>query len=112
MQTHVKTWNVREMARTLGVSASGYYRYCQGKLSFRAKENNDLLIDISNIFMKSRKTYGSPRIHAELASQGRQCSRPRVARLMKKGGLRAKMRRSFKRGLPLSTNVRAQGLIC
>lgn len=44
----------------------------------------------------SRKTYGSPRIHAELCSQGETCSYRRVAHLMKKAGIEAKMKKRFK----------------
>ena len=48
--------------------------------------------------MMSRQTYGSPRVHAELKKQGFNCSRPRrVARLMQKAGIAAKMRRKFKK---------------
>ena len=48
------------------------------------------------IHKESRQTYGSPRIHAELFAQGKKCSRKRVARLMKKAGIEAKMKRRFK----------------
>jgi len=80
----------------LGVSCSGYYRHCQGKVSKRWQENAALLKAIHRIFLKSRQTYGSPRIHAELREQGYRCSRPRAARLMKQAGLIAKMPRLFK----------------
>jgi transposase InsO family protein len=46
--------------------------------------------------LKSRQTYGSPRVHAELKAQGFEVSRVRVARLMKKLGMAAKMQRLFK----------------
>src|SRR3990167_5492799 len=41
-------------------------------------------------------TYGSPRIHAELRFQGETCSRKRIANLMKKEGIKAKMKKRFK----------------
>ena len=40
--------------------------------------------------------YGSPRIHAELKANGETCSRNRVASLMKKNGIMAKMSKRFK----------------
>jgi putative transposase len=69
----------------------------QEKVSKRQQENAELLKAIEAIFVKSRQTYGSPRIHATLLAQGFRCSRPRVARLMKQVGIAAKMRRLFKR---------------
>jgi len=41
-------------------------------------------------------TYGSPRITAELKDKGYTCSRPRIARLMRKHNIRAKTKRKFK----------------
>lgn len=96
MQAQVGKWTVKEMARSLGVSRSGYYDYCRRKPSVRYQENEKLLMLIRHIFLQSRQTYGSPRIHAELQERGNFCSRPRVARLMKKAGLKAKMPRLFK----------------
>jgi len=45
---------------------------------------------------RSRRTYGCPRIHAELAAQGIYVSRKRVARIMRQEGLRARPRKRFK----------------
>lgn len=55
-----------------------------------------MLGEIQQVFQRSRETYGSPRIQAELKEQGQTCSRPRVARLMRKAGIAAKMRRLFR----------------
>ena len=38
---------------------------------------------IMEIHDRSRRTYGAPRVHAELARVGRRCGRKRVARLMR-----------------------------
>ena len=81
----------------LGVARSGFYKYINRQPSNRQMENEVLLQTIRAIFRMSRKTYGSPRIHAELITQGFKCSRPRVARIMHKDGIEAKMRRIFKR---------------
>ena len=58
------------MAKLLGVSRSGYYRYCRHEPSRRQRENEVLSRAIGQIFRDSRETYGSPRIHAELIAQG------------------------------------------
>jgi putative transposase len=96
MQNNVTKWKIEEMAHILGVSRSGYYHFCQRKVSKRQQENNTLQEMIKTIFSTSRSTYGSPRIHAELKAQGINVSRPRVARLMKQLGLVAKMQSLFK----------------
>jgi putative transposase len=97
MRKHKNQWPIADMARTLGVSRRRYHKYCNNPPSNRQKENEVLLQTIRTIFKMSRDTYGSPRIHAELKAQEFKVSRPRVARIMKKEGIAAKMRRSFKR---------------
>ncbi len=58
--------------------------------------NQQLTAAIQTTFKKSRGTYGAPRIHAELKSQGMECSRPLVARLMSKAGIKARRKRAYK----------------
>jgi transposase InsO family protein len=91
-----KGFTVEKMAKILGVSRSGYYRFSKGKMSLREQENTRLLKEIESIHIQSRQLYGSPRIHAELKEKGILCSRPRVARLMMAAGIRAKMPKQFK----------------
>lgn len=45
---------------------------------------------------KSRRTYGSPRVHAELKAQNVHVSRKRVARSMREQGLRARLRKRYR----------------
>ena len=97
MQQHENEFSLKRMSSVFQVSRSGYYRFIKVGLSNRVKENMNLLIKIKMVYEKSRQTYGSPRIHAELVSQGEIGSRQRIARLMKKEGLQAKMKKRFKR---------------
>jgi putative transposase len=92
------------MAMILNVSRSGYYRYLKAIPSQREQENEILLKEIQRIHRESRQTYGSPRIHAELKRLGHQCSRRRVARLMKKANIRAKMVKQFKVTTKINTS--------
>jgi transposase InsO family protein len=96
MQQHESEFSLKRMSNVFDVSRSGYYQFIKSELSERAKENMRLITKIKMIHEDSRQTYGSPRIHAELAFQGETCSRKRVAGLMKKAGVQAKMRKRFK----------------
>lgn len=97
MKTYSHEFPLERMAKVLGVSRSGYYRFLKAKPSLRDQENERLLEKIRLIHHSSFETYGSPRIHAELKANGETCSRKRVSRLMKKYGIAAKMARRFKK---------------
>ncbi len=84
------------MCKVLKVSRSGYYFWLTKKPSKRAIENRALSDQIRKIHKQSRQTYGSPRITAELNSGKIQASRPRVARIMKKEGIRSKTVKKFR----------------
>ncbi len=81
------------MCRVLEVSASGYYSWRRRLVSVRSRENEKLQQRIRTIYDRSRQTYGSPRIHAELREEGTRVGRKRVARLMKASDLRGVSRR-------------------
>jgi transposase InsO family protein len=51
---------------------------------------------IKAIHRESRRTYGSPRVHAELRDRGVRCGENRVARLMRENGIQAKQKQAFK----------------
>ncbi len=84
------------MCHVLGLSISAYYAWKRNPGSNRARENLRLITHIKAVHKESRKTYGSPRIHAELCSRGIRCGKNRVARLMKQKGIQARHRRKFK----------------
>ncbi len=85
------------MCEVLSVSRSGDSGWRGRSASTRQKANAALLERIRAIHLKSRQTYGSPRVHAELKEQGVACGRRRVARLMRRAELVAKMTRRFRR---------------
>jgi len=84
------------MANVLGVSRSGYYRYVQSKPSHREQANQVLLEQIKKVHQDSRELYGSPRVYAALKQQGVSCGRHRVARLMKKNKIQARIPKHYK----------------
>ncbi len=81
------------LCRVLGVSRSGYYAWRERPPSRRSVEDSVLTARIREVHERSRRTYGYPRVHAELNASGIvQCGRRRVARLMREAGLRGCMR--------------------
>lgn len=96
MESYAEKFSIGRMSKMLGVSRSGYYCFTKRLPSQRKQDEERLVMKIKEIYEASRQTYGSPRIHAELKDQGESCSRQRVARLMKKAGIVAKMTKKFK----------------
>ena len=96
IEVHRAQFSVRLMCRVLGVSRAGFYAAEKRAASARAKRDEQLRERIGAVHQQSRRTYGSPRIHAELQAQGERCGRKRVARLMRQAGLRVKVRRRFR----------------
>ena len=90
IEEHRHQYPIHLMCQVLAVSVSGYYAWRQRPMSPRAKANQRLLYQIKAIHQASYRTYGSPRVHAELVDQGLQCGRHRVARLMRQHGIVAK----------------------
>ena len=84
------------MCQVLQVSRGGYYAWLDRPLSLRETENMKLLDRIKGIHTETDENYGSPRITSALLDEKFTVSRPRVARLMRKNGIRAKTQRKFK----------------
>jgi putative transposase len=99
------------MCRVLGVSKAGYYAWRDRAPSARAEADQCLAREIRAVHRRSRATYGSPRVHAELRAQGVRVSAKRGARVMRAEGRRAKPRRRFRvatdarHGEPVAPNV-------
>jgi putative transposase len=90
------THSVRVMCRLLRVSKSGFYAWDRRGMSARERADVELTMHIRAIYRRSRDTYGSPNIHAELADDhGIRVGRKRVARLMRAAGLRGATLRKF-----------------
>jgi transposase InsO family protein len=93
---HTTVFHVTTMCRVLKVKKASYYAWVSRPPSERALDDAQLAETIRDIHRKSRRTYGSPRVHEELKAQGRQHGEKRVARLMQEEGLRAKTPRRFR----------------
>lgn len=83
---------MQTMCRVLEVSVSGYYGWKKRPLCARKREDGELTQQIAQVFWTHRGVYGSPRILAELRTQGVPCGRRRVMRLMREAQLSARPR--------------------
>ena len=90
------SYPVRMMCRSLRVSASGYYAWRVRAESDRTVYDRELTRAIRRIHAQSDGTYGSPRVHADLKAEGFNCGRAKVARLMRKAGLKGCPKRRFR----------------
>lgn len=87
---------VRKLCRTLGVARSAYYAAQKKAERPRARENVRLSSKARELFEASGRTYGSPRLAVALRRSGEPCGRHRIARLMRRAGLRARQKRRFR----------------
>jgi putative transposase len=85
------------LCRVLEVSRAGFYASIGRPPPPRAGEDEKLAVLVREAHEKSRKTYGSLRVQAELADvHGVYVSRKRIIRLMQQQGLKARVRKRFK----------------
>ena len=96
IRDHREYFPVRLMCRVLEASPSGFYDWLRRPESRRATEDRALVEKIQAVHGDSRRTYGSPRVHASLKAAGYRIGRKRVARLMRENDIRAKAKRKFK----------------
>jgi putative transposase len=86
--------SIKIMCRVLEVSRSGFHAWAAREPSARAVADAALSGRIAEIHGESGKTYGSPRVHAELRLEdGVRVGRKRVERLMRDAGLSGMIRR-------------------
>jgi transposase InsO family protein len=88
------TWPIVVMCAVLKVSASGFYAWLNREPSTRDKRDARLKVLVAESFAKSRNTYGSPRVHADLADE--HVGRNRVIRIMQKEKLVARVRKRYR----------------
>ncbi|MFI2380533.1 IS3 family transposase [Streptomyces sp. NPDC018964] len=86
------------LCRVLHVARSSYYAWREGEAARRARQAADdaLAHEITVLHIASRKTYGVPRIHAELRRLGRRVNRKRIARVMRERDIRGVTRRKHR----------------
>jgi len=111
IRDHSNEFHVENACRVLKLSPSGYYAWCGRGVSAREIEDARLIDKIRNIYDATSGVYGVRRIYRQLLADGENCSVNRVARLMRKCGLRAKRRRKYqvttdsKHSFPVAENL-------
>lgn len=88
VETCHNKYSIGRMCLMLGISRSGYYAWKNRETSPREQSNQALIDHIRRVYKKYRKSYGSPRVHAQLKKEGISCTRKRVARLMRQDGMK------------------------
>jgi putative transposase len=104
---------VKLLCKCLSVAPSGFYKWLK-KLDSRLKlETQQLEQAIVKIHVSSRATYGRRRVYQTCLKQGLKCGKNRIAKIMKKMGLRGVGKKKFK-VTTSSENTRfvAPNLIC
>ena len=85
------------ICEVLDVSRSGYYAWRSRPESKRCRRQRELVAEIRNIHAdRDMSSYGSPRVYQELLARGKNSSENTVAKLMRKHGLAARMRRKYR----------------
>jgi putative transposase len=82
---------IGQLCAALAVSRSGYHAWLHREPSARHLANEKLLAEIGDLRQGMEVCYGSPRMTIELQARGHACSVNRVARLMRRHGLRAQV---------------------
>ncbi|MCK2097769.1 IS3 family transposase [Thauera aromatica] len=97
---------------TLSVSQSGFRAWQAGGTPDRKRLTDaQALVLIRTIHQEVRQAYGARRIHAELRGRGYRIGLPRIERLMRENGIRARHKRRYKattdsrHSLPVAENV-------
>jgi putative transposase len=114
---HRQEWPLRFVCFILMVSTSGYYRWRNRPPSAGYRRLIVLRQAVHQTYSASRKTYGSPRVHAVLKAQGVPCCVNTVAKIMRQEGLSARVRRKYKattdssHSLPVAENLLARDFV-
>ena len=86
------SYPVSDLCAAFDVSRAGFYFWRQRGPSERDRTDADLGAEIDSLFTRSRRTYGSPRLHRALRRAGHLCGRHRVARIMRGRGIVGRVR--------------------
>jgi len=104
-------FGTKQCCEALRVSRSGFYHWRQAVVSQRAREEEELIKQIKEVFDAHKGRYGSPRVTEALRQKGVGCGENRVARLMRQNGLGARPKKAFRPRTTTSGSAAAPNLI-
>jgi hypothetical protein len=87
---------VAVLCRVMQVARSGYHAWAVREECDRRREDRVIAVHVAAAFERSRRTYGSPRIHVDLQADGLRVGRSRIARIMWETGLFARTKKAFR----------------
>lgn len=122
IHAHAGQYSVALMCSAMEVSRSGYYAWLKRppskRVYTREQADQKLLRDVVDVHRASGGKLGQKALWARLVALGKQCGRHRVARLMRKNGLKGKKKQPFRQhttdsthNLPVAPNVLKQNFI-
>jgi len=96
IELHVREFEVRLMCRVLSVSPAGFYAWRKRAPSRRLVADRKLGLHILAVHREVKARYGAVKVYKELKESGIPCGKNRVARLMRREGLRSKRTPRFR----------------
>ena len=112
IDTQRKVYPLPVMCDVLTVSISGYRAWKRGGSPTRKRlTETQMLALIQAVHLELKGSYGSPRMVRELRDRGFPASKPRVERLMRENGIRARHKLRYKattdskHNLPIAKNL-------
>ena len=100
IETMKKDYPIALLCACLQVGRSSYYAWKNQSRGQRVRQERLLISAIHEAFRSTRRTYGYPRMTAQLRQQGLCVSKHRVARLMRQEGLQGRQKKRFR---PITT---------
>jgi transposase InsO family protein len=88
--------SVKNACCLLEVSRAAFYQRRAAAPSVRAVTDSELTEKITAVHAESKGTYGSPRVHRELAKRGVECGKRRVRRLVRRAGLEGRCKKRWR----------------
>ena len=90
---HRGIWPAEWLCGALGVSRGGFYAWLTRPRSARSQSDEALSAKIHESFVASDRTYGARRVWPDMIALGIDCGLHRIERLMRREGLKARVRR-------------------
>ena len=106
-----EAYPVSILCSVLGVSRSGFYKWCHRIREIRNKASNKLSLLVRQVHRESGGTYGTRRMAKALHAHGISCGRCRARTLMRLAGVSVRCKRRFRittdsdHNLPVAPNL-------